>query len=53
MTQDAVAERTDTVSVTIDGFEISVPLGTLISKPSMVTLTPSAGTAASWLMLIP
>jgi NADH-quinone oxidoreductase subunit G len=32
MTQDAVAERTDDVSVTIDGFEISVPKGTLIIR---------------------
>jgi NADH-quinone oxidoreductase subunit G len=32
MSQDAVAERTDSVSVTIDGFEISVPKGTLIIR---------------------
>jgi NADH-quinone oxidoreductase subunit G len=32
MTQDAVAQRTDTVSVTIDGFEISVPKGTLVIR---------------------
>jgi hypothetical protein len=32
-----------------------VPLGTLISKPSMVTLTLSTGAtaAASWLMAMP
>jgi NADH-quinone oxidoreductase subunit G len=32
MTQDAVAERTDGVNVTIDSFEISVPKGTLIIR---------------------
>jgi NADH-quinone oxidoreductase subunit G len=32
MSQDAVAERTDSVNVTIDGFEISVPKGTLIIR---------------------
>jgi NADH-quinone oxidoreductase subunit G len=32
MSQDAVAERTDGVNVTIDGFEISVPKGTLIIR---------------------
>jgi NADH-quinone oxidoreductase subunit G len=32
MTQDAVAERTDGVNVTIDGFEINVPKGTLIIR---------------------
>ncbi len=32
MSQDAVAERTDSVTVTIDGFEISVPKGTLVIR---------------------
>ena len=32
MSQDAVTERTDGVNVTIDGFEIAVPKGTLIIR---------------------